>query len=98
MCNYGYIAQRQLPVVPVQNVVSGGSTYDVTNWCELFHNVILSTANASPARTITTNCFKWLSSKGHLFQNVALVQSGNSSIDEDKKHLHITRKYIPDSM
>ena len=28
---------------------------------------------------------KWLGSNVHLFQNVGLVQSGNSSISEDKE-------------
>ena len=45
------------------------------------------------------NCFKWLgSSKGHRFQNIALVQSDNSPTGDDKKDLHIPRLYIHDSM
>ena len=51
---------------------------------DLCHKVILSIANTWPAKTIRTNCFKWLGSNGHRNQNVGLVQSGNSPIGEDK--------------
>ena len=65
--------------------------YDMINWCQLCDNIILSTANTWPASTIGINWFMQIGSKVHHFQNVDLVQSGNSSIGEDKKDLHIPR-------
>ena len=68
--------------------------YGMTNWHELCHKVILSTTNTQPAKTTRTNCIEWIACKGHLNQNVGLVQSGKSSVDEDKKELHMSKYYI----